>query len=137
MSESHPTSETEKPSGPVSSSAPAPSSRPSSGQRPPSRPGGYGSGPRPSGPGGRPPSGPGGAGRRGGRPLMRRKVCRFCAEKIAEVDYKAIPILRGFLTARGKMLGGRTTGNCARHQRQLTQGIKRSRMLALLPYTGE
>ena len=69
--------------------------------------------------------------------MMRRKVCRFCAEKIAEVDYKAIPILRGFLTARGKILSARTTGNCARHQRQLTQGIKRSRMLALLPYTGE
>jgi small subunit ribosomal protein S18 len=68
---------------------------------------------------------------------MRRKVCRFCAEKIAEVDYKAIPLLRGFLTARGKILCSRTTGNCARHQRQLTQGIKRSRMLALLPYTGE
>jgi small subunit ribosomal protein S18 len=137
MNESTPPSDTEKPSVAVSSPAPAYPSRPASGQRPAGRSGGYNSGPRPSGPGGRPSSGPGGAGRRGGRPMMRRKVCRFCAEKIAEVDYKAIPILRGFLTARGKMLGGRTTGNCARHQRQLTQGIKRSRMLALLPYTGE
>lgn len=136
MSESTPISDTEKLSVAVSSPAPYPS-RPSSGQRPAGRSGGYNSGSRPSGPGGRPSSGSGGAGRRGGRPMMRRKVCRFCAEKIAEVDYKAIPILRGFLTARGKMLGGRTTGNCARHQRQLTQGIKRSRMLALLPYTGE
>ena len=67
----------------------------------------------------------------------RRKVCRFCAEKISEVDYKAIPILRGFLTARGKILSGRTTGNCAGHQRQLTQAIKRAQTLALLPYTGE
>jgi small subunit ribosomal protein S18 len=131
MNESNPTSES--PKAPVSASAPMATSRPFSGPRPGGRPG-MGSGPRS---GSRPPSGPGGAGRRGGRPMMRRKVCRFCAEKIAEVDYKAIPILRGFLTARGKMLGGRTTGNCARHQRQLTQGIKRSRMLALLPYTGE
>lgn len=139
MNETKPTSETEKIVASVPSSAPAYTPRPSSGQRPGARPGGYSSGPRPGGSGGRPPSGPGGPGgaRRGGRPMMRRKVCRFCAEKIAEVDYKAIPILRGFLTARGKMLGGRTTGNCARHQRQLTQGIKRSRMLALLPYTGE
>jgi small subunit ribosomal protein S18 len=131
MNESNPTSES--PKAPVSVSAPMAASRPFSGPRPGGRPG-MGSGPRS---GSRPPSGPGGGGRRGGRPMMRRKVCRFCAEKIAEVDYKAIPILRGFLTARGKMLGGRTTGNCARHQRQLTQGIKRSRMLALLPYTGE
>ena len=135
MNETNPTSEIDKA---PAAAAPAHASRPSSGQRPGgNRPGGYSSGPRPGGAGGRPPAGPGGAGRRGGRPMMRRKVCRFCAEKIAEVDYKAIPILRGFLTARGKMLGGRTTGNCARHQRQLTQGIKRSRMLALLPYTGE
>ncbi len=137
MSETTPTSESQ--SLPVRSpSAPTSGSRPSfGGNRPMGRPG---SGPRPGGSsGGRPPAGPGGpgAGRRGGRPMMRRKVCRFCAEKITEVDYKAIPILRGFLTARGKLLGGRTTGNCARHQRQLTQGIKRSRMLALLPYTGE
>jgi small subunit ribosomal protein S18 len=74
---------------------------------------------------------------RGRRPPPRRKVCRFCAEKISEVDYKAIPILRGFLTARGKILSGRTTGNCAGHQRQLTQAIKRAQTLALLPYTGE
>jgi small subunit ribosomal protein S18 len=137
MNESKPLSETQ--SSPVRTSATSPtgSRPPFSGNRPMGRPG---SGSRPGGSsGGRPPSGPGGPGaaRRGGRPMMRRKVCRFCAEKIAEVDYKAIPILRGFLTARGKLLGGRTTGNCARHQRQLTQGIKRSRMLALLPYTGE
>lgn len=104
---------------------PRPGGRPFGGPR--SGPGG----PR-SGPGGRP--GPGGRGR---RPPPRRKVCRFCAEKIAEVDYKAIPILRGFLTARGKILSGRTTGNCAGHQRQLTQAIKRAQTLALLPYTGE
>lgn len=97
-----------------------------------------GSGPRSSGSGGRPSGGPGGGRGPGGRrPGPRRKVCRFCAEKIAEVDYKAIPILRGFLTARGKILSGRTTGNCARHQRQLTLAIKLARTLALLPFVGE
>jgi small subunit ribosomal protein S18 len=68
---------------------------------------------------------------------MRRKSCRFCAEKIREVDFKNVPILRGFMTARGKMLSGRATGNCARHQRQLTTAIKRAQTLALLSYVGE
>ena len=119
MSETNPTApQAEKPAAP--STAP--------------RPGASGA-PRPGGPGGRPQAG--GPGGRRGRPLPRRKVCRFCAEKTADVDYKAIPVLRGFLTARGKILGGRTTGNCARHQRQLTRAIKLARALALLPYTGE
>lgn len=65
----------------------------------------------------------------------RRKVCQFCAEKTFEVDYKAIHILRNFITARGKILSGRTTGNCARHQRQLTSAVKRAQNLALLPFT--
>jgi small subunit ribosomal protein S18 len=68
---------------------------------------------------------------------VRRKVCRFCAEKVDEVDYKAIHILRGFITARGKLLSGRTTGNCARHQRQLSTAVKRAQNIALLPFTGE
>ena len=69
--------------------------------------------------------------------MPRRKVCRFCAEKVIEVDYKAIPILRSFMTARGKLLSGRTTGNCAKHQRQLTDAVKRAQNIALLPFTGE
>jgi small subunit ribosomal protein S18 len=68
---------------------------------------------------------------------MRRKVCRFCAEKIHEIDYKAVPILRGYITARGKILSGRALGSCAKHQRQLTSAIKRAQNLALLPFTGE
>ncbi|MBI4371869.1 MAG: 30S ribosomal protein S18 [Elusimicrobia bacterium] len=78
------------------------------------------------------------AGRRpGGRRApypARRKVCRFCAEKVRDVDYKQIPVLRAFTTDTGKILSARITGNCAGHQRQLTRAIKRARNLALLPY---
>ena len=105
------------------------------------------SGPRPSGgrpvggpggsrPGGR-PGGPGGGFRRGGRPPIRRQICRFCAEKIREIDYKAVPLLRPFLTARGKILSARITGNCAKCQRNLTTAIKRAQTLSLLPYVGD
>jgi small subunit ribosomal protein S18 len=91
--------------------------------------------PRPSG------HGPGGAGRssrppsrfRRGGPI-KRKVCRFCADKI-EIDYKNVSMLRSFITERGKILSGRVTGTCAKHQRTLNAAIKRARMLALLPFT--
>ena len=65
---------------------------------------------------------------------VRRKVCRFCAEKLRDIDYKQIQILRTFTTDTGKILSARITGNCASHQRQLTRCIKRARNLALLPY---
>mgnify|MGYP001588881025 CR=1 FL=1 len=65
---------------------------------------------------------------------VRRKVCRFCAEKVRDIDYKQIQVLRAFLTDTGKILSARITGNCASHQRQLTRCIKRGRNLALLPY---
>ena len=65
---------------------------------------------------------------------VRRKVCRFCAEKVRDIDYKQIQILRTFLTDTGKILSSRITGNFARHQRQLGRAIKRARNLALLPY---
>ncbi|BAS29435.1 30S ribosomal protein S18 [Limnochorda pilosa] len=65
----------------------------------------------------------------------RKKVCAFCVDKIAFVDYKEAGRLRRFLTERGKILPRRINGNCARHQRQMTHAIKRSRMMALLPYT--
>ncbi|HEX6988355.1 MAG TPA: 30S ribosomal protein S18 [Bacillota bacterium] len=67
----------------------------------------------------------------------RRKVCAFCVDKIALVDYKDVSRLRKFLTERAKILPRRITGNCARHQRQLTRAIKRARQMALLPYTVE
>ncbi|MDZ7641668.1 MAG: 30S ribosomal protein S18 [Desulfurivibrio sp.] len=66
----------------------------------------------------------------------RRKVCRFCADKSLVIDYKDIKNLRGFLTERGKIIPRRIYGNCARHQRQLCEAIKRSRQIALLPYSG-
>ena len=64
----------------------------------------------------------------------RRKVCRFCADKVRDIDYKQIQILRTFTTDTGKILSSRITGNCAGHQRQLGRAIKRARNLALLPY---
>jgi len=67
----------------------------------------------------------------------RRRVCSFCADKMAEIDYKEGGRLRKYITERGKILPRRITGNCAKHQRQLTIAIKRARHLALLPFTIE
>jgi small subunit ribosomal protein S18 len=69
--------------------------------------------------------------RRGGR----KKICKFCAEKSESIDYKDTQTLRYFLTERGKIVPRRISGNCALHQRMLTEAIKRSRMVALLPFT--
>lgn len=68
------------------------------------------------------------------RRFQRKKFCRFCAEKADFIDYKDIKTLRNFLTERGKVLAGRMTGNCAKHQRELTGAIKRARNIALLPF---
>ena len=67
--------------------------------------------------------------------FKRRKFCRFTAEKIAEVDYKDLNILKDFITENGKVIPARITGTKARYQRQLGTAIKRARFLALLPYT--
>jgi small subunit ribosomal protein S18 len=64
----------------------------------------------------------------------RKKICQFCADKSTHIDYKDTTKLRRFLSERGKILPRRTTGTCAAHQRQLTEAIKRSRQVALLPY---
>ena len=69
------------------------------------------------------------------RPMMRRKVCRFCADKEAKIDYKDTKILTQFVTERGKITPSRITGTCAGHQRLLTIAIKRARSVALLPFT--
>ena len=69
------------------------------------------------------------------RRFFRKKVCRFCADKIKEVDYKDVKRLRGYLTERGKIVPARVTGTCAKHQRQLSRAVKRARFLGLLPYT--
>ena len=74
------------------------------------------------------------AGRRRPPYPARRKVCRFCAEKVRDVDYKQIQILRTFVSDTGKILSSRVTGTCAGHQRQLARAVKRARNLALLPY---
>jgi small subunit ribosomal protein S18 len=65
----------------------------------------------------------------------RRKVCRFCEHKSTYIDYKEERLLRRYITDRGKIIPRRISGNCAKHQRELTRAIKRSRILALLPYT--
>lgn len=67
--------------------------------------------------------------------FKRRKFCRFTAEKIDEVDYKDINILKEFITENGKLIPARITGTKSRYQRQLSVAVKRARFLALLPYT--
>ena len=105
-------------------SAPAPSQGPSGP-----------SGPRPQGgPGGR----PGGPAKRGKRSFVRKKkVCRFCVDKVDFIDYKRAEILAPFIQERGKILPRRMTGTCARHQRWLTVAIKRAQNIALLPFAAE
>ncbi|MBU0996338.1 MAG: 30S ribosomal protein S18 [Proteobacteria bacterium] len=66
----------------------------------------------------------------------RRKVCRFCADKELEINYKDVRMLKYFLSERGKIIPRRITGTCAKHQRSLTVSIKRARTIALLPYVG-
>ena len=66
---------------------------------------------------------------------QRRKVCTFCVDKIQHIDYKDITRLRRFTNERGKILPRRMSGNCAKHQRQLSEAIKRARAIALLPFT--
>ena len=74
---------------------------------------------------------------RKGRPLdlSRRRYCSLCREKVEEVDYKDVKMLRRFVSERGKIKTRRVTGTCRRHQRQLAVAIKRAREMALLPYT--
>jgi small subunit ribosomal protein S18 len=83
--------------------------------------------------------GKGGKGRdtRGGRGQLfrRRRFCRFTAEKVKEIDYKDIGVLREFVNENGKIIPARITGTKARYQRQLSVAIQRARFLALLPYT--
>src|SRR6516162_5606588 len=121
-------------------SAPAPARE---GGDAPRREGGHPAGPRREGspgggrregPGG--PGGPGGA-RRGKRQYFRKKkVCKFCVEKMDFIDYKRADILAQFVQERGKILPRRMTGVCSRHQRWLGVAIKRARNIALLPFAG-
>ena len=89
------------------------------------------------------PRGPKGAGKDAGkdgkaprkRGFARRKVCRFCADKNVPIDYKDPQTLKYFITDRGKVIPRRISGNCAKHQRKVAVAIKRSRMIALMPFT--
>ena len=71
------------------------------------------------------------------RRKSKKKVCAFCVDKVAEIDYKDIAKLRRYVSERAKILPRRISGNCAKHQRQLTVAIKRARHIALLPYTAD
>ena len=77
----------------------------------------------------------GGGGGGGKRSFSRRKICRFCADKAVLIDYKDPQTLKYFITDRGKIVPRRISGNCAKHQRKVSLAIKRSRMVALMPFT--
>ena len=89
-----------------------------------------------SGPG----AGPRGAGRPGGgqgnrgKFFRRKKVCKFCTEKIDAIPYRDVRLLQGFVAERGKIVPRRLTGVCTTHQRRLTRAIKQARNIALLPF---
>lgn len=89
------------------------------------------SGPRPAG--GR-PSGPGGPGGGGRKFFRRKKVCKFCTEKIDAIPYREVRLLQQFVAERGKIVPRRLTGVCTTHQRKLTRAIKQARNIALLPF---
>jgi small subunit ribosomal protein S18 len=94
---------------------------------------GSGSGSAPARSGGRPggrPSGPGGR----GKFFRRKKVCKFCTEKIDAIPYRDVRLLQGFVAERGKIVPRRLTGVCTTHQRRLTRAIKQARNIALLPF---
>ncbi len=80
------------------------------------------SGPRTGGPGGR------------GKFFRRKKVCKFCTEKIDSIPYRDVRLLQGFIAERGKIVPRRLTGVCTTHQRRLTRAIKQARNIALLPF---
>ena len=119
--------ETKTASAPEGASAP-----PSGGSRPEGRSDRGDRGPR----GPRPGGGPGGP-REGGRKYFRRKkVCKFCVEKIEAVNYKDVRLLAQFVAESGKITPRRLTGVCTPHQRRLSKAIKQARNIALLPFAG-
>ncbi len=69
--------------------------------------------------------------------FRRKRVCRFCSEKIDYIDFKDVSLLQGFVPERGRIMPRRITGTCAWHQRKLGTALKRARIAALLPYVGE
>jgi small subunit ribosomal protein S18 len=108
-------------------------STPSTTPSAPAQGGGY-QGSNPGGP--RPPR-PAGAGGGGRKFFRRKKVCKFCVEKIDAISYRDVRLLQGFVAERGKITPRRLTGVCTTHQRQLSQAIKQSRNIALLPFAAK
>ena len=82
------------------------------------------------------PSGGGGRGG-GGRRFRRRKVCRFCLDKVDLIDFKDVKLLQSYVPERSKIMPRRISGSCAPHQRMLAEAIKRARNIALLPYAAD
>jgi small subunit ribosomal protein S18 len=94
-----------------------------------------GSGSGPGGPGGsRPPRPAGGSGPGGRKFFRRKKVCKFCVEKIDAIPYRDVRLLQGFVAESGKIVPRRLTGVCTTHQRRVTRAIKQARNIALLPF---
>jgi small subunit ribosomal protein S18 len=113
--------ETRPSSGPSGDAAPS-GDRPDRGERRPPRSG---------------PGGPRGEGGPGGRKYFRRKkVCKFCVEKIEAINYKDVRLLTQFVAESGKIVPRRLTGVCTPHQRRLSSAIKQARNIALLPFAG-
>lgn len=90
-------------------------------------------------------SGASAGGARGGGPgagpkkpfMRRRKICKFCVERIDKIDYKDYRLLQQFVAERGKIVPRRISGTCTQHQRRLTRAIKQARQIALLPFAAE
>ena len=94
------------------------------------------SGPRERGPGtDKGPGGPGGPGKK--QYFRRKKVCRFCVEKIDDINYKDVRVIDKFVGDRGRIIPRRISGVCSPHQRQLSDAIKKARNIALLPFAAE
>jgi small subunit ribosomal protein S18 len=71
------------------------------------------------------------------RGFFTQKICRFCSEKIDFIEFHDVKLLKPLISERGKIVPSRISGNCARHQRQLTEAVKRARNIALLPFSVE
>jgi len=67
--------------------------------------------------------------------IQKKRFCRFCADKVKFIDYKDVKRLEAFINERGKMTSSRISGNCAKHQRRISEAIKKARFLSLIPYT--
>ena len=75
--------------------------------------------------------------RGGQRRMQRRKICRFCIDKVDYIDFKDVKLLQSYTPERGKILPRRISGVCATHQRMLAEAVKRARNIAFLPYAAD